>query len=128
MPTTLGNGTITFGDSTSQSLADGFPNFSSLPGKTWDTWYQAPTNVFVIEKLVGAYMNASAAYVGPSTSSYTKIALVGRDQNYNTWGEWIGFFVRKGSWYYMQSNGDGSGFAGNYGFEYADIREMPAVL
>ena len=125
----MNDGYITFGDGTTQSLADGFPDFSNLSiGISFDGWYQASTNGFVIQKLVGSYMNSSATYIGMNIAyQYTAIAISGADTNFNTWGQWVGFFIRKGYWYYITSVGEGTGWAGNAAFEYSDLRFLPAA-
>ena len=83
----------------------GFPSYNTgtFTTRSYSTWYQAEDNLFVTAGIGGPYMNDFGAYVGPSTTTYTQIGRYGDDINSNTKYSTFYFMIKKGSYFYVNT-------------------------
>ena len=100
---TLGGGTV------------GYPAFtSSYTDRAFNTWHQAADNLFVSISWGGPYMNDFYLYAGPSTlvpgagdgaggGTYYTVGRYGDDINSNTKLSTITFIIKKGSYFYANT-------------------------
>lgn len=72
-----------------------------------NTWYQASVDRFVTLNLTGSYRNQINVYAGLSSSSYTQILRAGDDINNNTKYGGLSFWIKAGSYFYIENAGEG---------------------
>jgi hypothetical protein len=123
MALTLGNGSVIFGDGT-QNTYSGFPAYqvSTPTVLTLNAWRQAGENVWVSMRLSGSYINGISVIFSTTSSGGTSMILCGDDWNTNTKGQYAGFPVKQGAWYYIESPG---GFG--YAYETIFAYEWPII-
>lgn len=80
---------------------------SSVTGYSTAVWHQVPVDMFVTMRLVGSYRNNINVYIGTSVSSYTMVLGAGDDLNNNTKYAGLSFYIKAGSYFYVENAAEG---------------------